>query len=703
MKSIFVLAFLATFSLPCIAQTNANNGTNVAETQHADSLYRLTRRLVMKGKQDSAQAVVYQGIALATKMNSDTMLAKFMLEHSNLACLRGDKKTGLYILHQTARLIAANTPYPIRDKYYNLSGTCHRTLLNYDSAIYYFLEDEKLNTIHNPYWNWLVYYQMALTFMQANVPDEAEKYFWKSYAVTKPKGKRIDHGLLLTEFAAFLSKSNMPEKFARILSEYHEFVRTGKKNFRLDPIHSMLFVDLGETSLEGKVKFMTDVKKTLLANGDTFNAANSNNYIARFYEDADQPGEAYKYIRENLEKFPYDNYPEYQYINTGTAYRLLKKLNRPDEALKAADILLKLKDSLASDQQREKIIELEARYESEKKEKEIAVLNSENALHEANLLRELEIKKRLQAENAWKDSAFEHEKAYALLLSNENALKDLQLRKENELKAALNRENQLVLAQNNLKEAELIREKKVRWLLLGGALLLLLSAVTIAQLYRKQKIKNRLIQRQADELEVLMKEIHHRVKNNMQIVSSLLDLQSNTIKDNQAAEAVKEGKNRVQSMAIIHQHLYQEGNIRGIKMDEYISTLTQNIFSSYNIDPENITLKTDIQKLNLDVDTVIPLGLIINELVSNSLKYAFGNSIKGIVSISLKEKNDCLELLVKDNGKGFPNGLNVHRNRSFGLQMITAFSQKLKARLDFYNDNGAAVYMQIRKFRLAAV
>ena len=307
----------------------------------------------------------------------------------------------------------------------------------------------------------------------------------------------------------------------------------------------------------------------------------------------------------------------------------------------------------------------------------------------------------MQAESALKDSAVAFEKQSNIHLANENALKDTRLQKELELKEALNRENSLISNQNRIKENQLLQERKVRGLLIGFSILLLLSAVTILYLYGRQKSKNLLIQRQANDLEVLMKEIHHRVKNNMQIVSSLLDLQSNTIKDTQAAEAVKEGKNRVQSMAIIHQHLYQEGNIRGIKMDEYISTLTQNLFSSYNINPDRISLKTDIEKLNLDVDTVIPLGLIINELVSNSLKYAFDNVNNGVVSISLKEKDDCLELLVKDDGRGFPTGLNIHKNNSFGLQLITAFAQKLKARLDFYNDNGAAVHMQIKKFRFA--
>lgn len=678
----FTILFLCWLLIcaPAGAQPTANMKANI---QEADSLYTLTRRLMSKGKQDSAAYSISQGIALAEKMKSDSFFCKFSLEKANLVNLRGDKRAGLQILcENVAPRLPKITSYGIRGKYYNLMGSCYRTLLKYDSAIYYFREDEKLNNIHYPYGNWLAYYQMALTFMQANLPEQAEQYFWRSYALTKPGGKRADHGVLLNEFATFLSKRKMPEKFALILSEYHEFVRTGKKDAGSDPIHRMLWIDFGDVPVADKVAFMSNVKQSLLNNGDTFNASYANNYIARYYEESREYEEALKYIRENLGQFSPSYYPEYHYVNTSAAYRLLKKMGRHEEALKEADRLLKLKDSLAAGQQREKIMELEAKYQSEKKEHEIAALNSQNALNEANL---------------------RNEKYYNLLLASENSQKDVRLQKELQLKAALNRENDLIGRQAQLKERELQQERRTNALLLAGALLLLISVITILYLYRKQRSKNVLIQKQADELEVLMKEIHHRVKNNMQIVSSLLDLQSNTIKDSQAAEAVKEGKNRVQSMAIIHQQLYQDGNIRGIQMDDYINMLTQNIFSSYNINPDKISLTTDIEKLNLDVDTVIPLGLIINELVSNSLKYAFEETGRGIVSISLKEKDDCLELLVKDNGKGFPNGLNVQKTRSFGLQLITAFSQKLKAHLDFYNDNGAAVLMKIKKFRLAAV
>jgi two-component system, sensor histidine kinase PdtaS len=279
------------------------------------------------------------------------------------------------------------------------------------------------------------------------------------------------------------------------------------------------------------------------------------------------------------------------------------------------------------------------------------------------------------------------EKAFSLSVTREKE-------KETALNAALGREN-------TLKAGELLKEKKLRTTLIGAAALLLLATGIILFQYRKQRSKNLVIQKQADDMQVLMKEIHHRVKNNLQVISSLLDLQSMTIADDQASEAVKEGKNRVQSMALIHQNLYSEGNIKGIRTKEYISNLLQSLCDSYNITNDKVKVTTQIDDLNLDVDTMIPLGLVLNELVSNSLKYAFKDGRPGELSIVLKEEAQHLLLKVSDNGTGYPEGMNAKEGKSFGMKMIRAFAQKLKAKLEIYNNNGAVVEMQITKYNMA--
>jgi len=324
----------------------------------------------------------------------------------------------------------------------------------------------------------------------------------------------------------------------------------------------------------------------------------------------------------------------------------------------------------------------------------IKYLASINKIKELELLREMEAKQNLENSNRLKDSILQKEKQLGAALGLENDYKSKQLQSQQQLSASLNRESRT-------QKEQLQRERGLRTLLISGLASLLLLGALAWYHYSRTKAKNRIIGKQAADLQVLMKEIHHRVKNNLQIIASLLDIQSLTLGNDSAIEAIRESKNRVQSMAIIHRFLYHENNLRGIMIEDYLKNLTENLFDSYNVSQDRIKLATDIDRLNLDVDTMIPLGLIINELLSNSLKYAFCNSEKGSLFISLKEKENCLQLLVRDNGKGFPPGIDAQRMQTFGLQLITAFAQKLKAKLELYNDKGAVVRMSIKKYKLA--
>jgi len=189
----------------------------------------------------------------------------------------------------------------------------------------------------------------------------------------------------------------------------------------------------------------------------------------------------------------------------------------------------------------------------------------------------------------------------------------------------------------------------------------------------------------------------------LQVVSSLLNLQSRNITDATALAAITEGKNRVKSMALIHQNLYRDDNLMGVDVKEYIEKLTLSLFSSYQIAPNAVSLKTDIDQLQLDVDTVVPLGLILNELISNALKYAFEeNTFGGVVEIKLKQENDKLLLEVNDNGKGLPSGWNYEQLSSMGYQLIRSFVQKMKAELFITGSDGTKVKMLISKFKLVA-
>lgn len=203
--------------------------------------------------------------------------------------------------------------------------------------------------------------------------------------------------------------------------------------------------------------------------------------------------------------------------------------------------------------------------------------------------------------------------------------------------------------------------------------------------------KNKLIETALDDKEMLIREIHHRVKNNLQVVSSLLNLQARYLNDPDAIGAIKEGRDRVQSMAFIHQKLYQLDEVKQMKVPDYIEELSSSLFNSYQIDVEQIQLETAIDPILLDVDTMIPLGLILNELLSNALKHAFPNGQKGKISINFRKEQDQFLLEVKDTGVGFGASDKNGPSGGFGYHLIRAFTKKIKGQLTVKNIEGSCI------------
>jgi PAS domain S-box-containing protein len=180
------------------------------------------------------------------------------------------------------------------------------------------------------------------------------------------------------------------------------------------------------------------------------------------------------------------------------------------------------------------------------------------------------------------------------------------------------------------------------------------------------------------EKEILLKEIHHRVKNNLQIISSLLNLQSAHIRDPRALEVFKEGQTRVRSMALIHEKLYQSADLARVDFSEYISSLAAYLFRSYEVNAGAVRLSVEAEDVLLGVDTAIPCGLIINELVSNSLKHAFPPGKGGTIKITLRpEGRERLKLCVRDDGVGLPPDFDVRATPSLGLQLVNTLARQL--------------------------
>jgi two-component sensor histidine kinase len=186
------------------------------------------------------------------------------------------------------------------------------------------------------------------------------------------------------------------------------------------------------------------------------------------------------------------------------------------------------------------------------------------------------------------------------------------------------------------------------------------------------------IQKDLKEKEVLLKEIHHRVKNNLQIISSLLGLQARYIQDEKFLNIFKECQNRVRSMALVHEKLYQARDLAIIDFQEYVDFLIRGLYRSYGVSPEHIPYKIHVEDITIAIDLAVPCGLIINELVSNALKYAFPESFqeKGKIDIKLHQIDEKeVELVVRDNGIGLPKNIDLKKTKTLGLQLVSLLAE----------------------------
>lgn len=191
------------------------------------------------------------------------------------------------------------------------------------------------------------------------------------------------------------------------------------------------------------------------------------------------------------------------------------------------------------------------------------------------------------------------------------------------------------------------------------------------------------------EKEMLLKEIHHRVKNNLLVVSNLLEFQSDYTDNSQVLSILEESQNRVQSMALIHEKLYRSTGLDKIDFGEYLEALVDNLFESYNITENRISLETNVDSIFLNIETANPCGLIVNELISNAFKHAFPNCREGKIWLNLSQSSEGkITLVIKDNGVGIPEELDITKLDSLGMELISTLTQQIKGKLEMKQDNG---------------
>ena len=213
----------------------------------------------------------------------------------------------------------------------------------------------------------------------------------------------------------------------------------------------------------------------------------------------------------------------------------------------------------------------------------------------------------------------------------------------------------------------------------------------------EKKISEEDLKSSLEEKDVLLKEVHHRVKNNMQVISSILNLQSSYVSDEKVLSILRESQNRIKSMAIIHEKLYRTKDFSNIKFSEYVENLAESLVRTYEYNEAEIEIKFDLEEVLLNLDMAIPCGLIINELISNLLKYAFKPNEKGVIEIGLSEKEGEVVLRIADNGIGIPKEIDFRKTETLGLQLVNTLTQQLEGEIELEVDNGTKFKLNFKK------
>ncbi len=433
-----------------------------------------------------------------------------------------------------------------------------------------------------------------------------------------------------------------------------------------------------------------DYDFTLFIVGNVYLALNENENALHYFQHAIVIGERYGF---------YNNLSDV-YIHMADLYINLKELDRAEEtasnALKYARLLsnnfMVMRSWLAIGKVKNLKGEHESAIESLTTCIEVATKDFGDAFYLSQAYRSLgnSYAANRQFEQAY--LAFsEYDKFKSAVFTAESDQRTALLRTEFNLED----KEGIILEQGNKIKQQRARQNLI---IIITILLFLLLLLFYKAMRNKFKI-NQLLRKKNEEKEFLLKEIHHRVKNNLEIVSSLLSLQSAQISDQNILDAMEASQHRVQSMSMIHQKLYMGENLAAIEMKDYFINLSEYVVDAYGL-VEQVKIEVPMEKLELDVDLAIPIGLIVNELLTNALKYAFPDKEKGVIQISLKTHGTKLQLDVMDNGIGMST-LNKTEGTGFGTQLIQLLTKQLDGKMVLNTNKGTAVSIQFQQNKAA--
>ncbi|WP_187176400.1 histidine kinase dimerization/phosphoacceptor domain -containing protein [Algoriphagus sp. AK58] len=594
-------------------------------------------------------------------------------------------------------------------------GFYDSAILNYQEALPIFQQEKDTLSMAS------VNENIGLAFVKRSQYQKALEFFTKADSLIATYLDSLENrwiGLYINTNLAWIGLNRQDEalkvllKALRVAEHNKNKVAIGKINYRLAGIYEFLGDD------QKRYKALMTSKTNFKDNQNLLDIANLNSYLLEYHFDSKDLDSAVVYAQKCLEFYEPNGFT----LDAGIIYGMLGNVEMEKENHKEAiGYFKRALDNFGDENPQESagyLFNIGIAFNK--------IGDYKSALE--FIERSLAIRKNLNIPADLQESYQGLAETYQLMGNYQKAFENLTLYQaykdsvfnETKNKQLAELETQYETEKKDKAIADLEQEKELQnlrsekqqaqiYLSVGGLVILFGIAglffrqSTIRKKYNDElETKNGEIAKQSAERELLLKEIHHRVKNNLQIISSLLSMQTRGLKDDKMKDAMKESQSRVKTMALIHEKLYQYENLSKINMQEYIQQLSDFLTQTYRSD-KDIKITIEATDVNLDMDMAIPLGLITNELLSNSLKYAFEEQNHGEIIIHFTQKlPGSYSLLIKDSGKGLSENLDIENAKSLGLKLVKTLTRQINGKLKIVPQPGASFEIDFSDQPIAA-
>ncbi|MEX1002883.1 MAG: tetratricopeptide repeat protein [Crocinitomicaceae bacterium] len=624
---------------------------------------------------------------------------------------RSNPDTAIYFCHK-AESVADKTGF-IKGKAnsYSWLGYLHNQINNYQTALSYLkqtlvLQDE-INDLSGKS---TTYNNIGSLYRKQGKIDSAIYYFNEGLKLRQAEGDLKQLANSLNNLgAAYHDKGEVPIALEYYLSSLRIKEHLGDKPQVASSKYNIAYIYNSQGDTSKALNYFLEAKKINEEIGDQAALAMTLVNIGNIYSKAGKYEKAINYTKESLR---INNKINSAYGQANSMYNLgfiYKDQGKLDSALvyieHSLDLLKKfgIKSGVAACH-----IGI-SQIKFEKDELKEALINAEKGLAVAREIDNIEkiktaaeLLSKIHEANKNGTKALEMHKLFIVMrdtLENIEAQKSIieqNMQYEFDKEAALTKakhEKELAISQ-----AEKEQQQIILWTSVIGLMLVVIFVIILISRLKVTRKQKHLIEEKNKENELLLGEIHHRVKNNLQVISSLLSLQEKTLTDESAKKAILEGKERVRSMGLIHKMLYKNDNFSGIEMQNYVQKLVNGLLDSFGKSVNDIKLDLDFKKYRLDVDTAIPMGLILNELIINSLKYAYDKTDQPRLKLALSESDKSLILEVEDNGGGEVE--KVENSDSFGAKLVKSLVRQLNGEILLVKHEGLYYKITIKDYKL---